>query len=63
MARRSARPFRCGIACLKQPRGFVQDHAYWGCESTADECAAALREVGLPFETLTSQRCGIESLI
>ena len=38
---------------LNQSRGFVQDHAYWGCESTADECAAALREVGLPFETRT----------
>lgn len=33
----------------------MQDHAYWGCESTADECAAALREVGLPFETRTEQ--------
>jgi len=37
---------------LKQPRGFVQDHGYWGCESTADECATALRDVGLFFESL-----------
>jgi carbamoyltransferase len=33
-------------------RGFVQDHAYWGCESTDDECLAAIREAGLPCETL-----------
>ena len=32
-------------------RGFVQDHAYWGCESNGDECAAAIRDAGLPFET------------
>jgi carbamoyltransferase len=32
-------------------RGFVQDHAYWGCESNGDECASAIRDAGLPFET------------
>lgn len=37
---------------LGKPRGFVQDHAYWGCESSDAECAEAIREVGLPFETL-----------
>lgn len=39
---------------LGRPRGFVQDHAYWGCESTDDECLAAIREVGLPCESLTA---------
>ncbi len=33
-------------------RGFVQDHAYWGCESTDAECLAAIRESGLPCESL-----------
>jgi carbamoyltransferase len=33
-------------------RGFVQDHAYWGCESSEAECAADLRLAGLPFDTL-----------
>lgn len=33
-------------------RGFVQDHAYWGCESGNDECLASIREAGLPCETL-----------
>ncbi len=36
---------------LGKPRSFVQDHAYWGCESTCDECAAAIRDAGLPFQT------------
>ena len=36
---------------LGKPRRFVQDHAYWGCESSADECEAAIREACLPFET------------
>jgi carbamoyltransferase len=36
---------------LGNPRTFVQDHAYWGCESKDDECASAIREAGLPFET------------
>lgn len=38
---------------LDRPRSFVQEHAYWGCESDADECAAALRAAGLPCEPLT----------
>lgn len=33
-------------------RGFVQDHAYWGCKSDNAECLAAVREAGLPCETL-----------
>ena len=37
---------------LGGPRGFVQNHAYWGCESSDDECLAAIREAGLPCETL-----------
>ncbi|HEX6960764.1 MAG TPA: carbamoyltransferase C-terminal domain-containing protein [Lacipirellula sp.] len=36
---------------LKRPRSFLQDHAYWGCESSDDECAAALAEAGLPFRS------------
>ena len=36
-------------------RGFVQDHAYWGCESTDDECGAAIREAGLTCETLEEE--------
>jgi carbamoyltransferase len=36
---------------LGKPRTFIQDHAYWGCESDADACAAAIRDAGLPFET------------
>ncbi|MBP6783741.1 MAG: carbamoyltransferase [Verrucomicrobiales bacterium] len=33
-------------------RGFVQDHAYWGCESSDGENLAAIHEAGLPCETL-----------
>jgi carbamoyltransferase len=36
---------------LGKPRRFVQEHALWGCESSADECEAAIREACLPFET------------
>ncbi len=43
---------------LGQPRSFVQDHAYWGCESTADECEAAARAAGLPY-----QRCDDSALV
>lgn len=39
---------------LGKPRRFVQDHAYWGCESTDDECATAIQDAGLPFEKLES---------
>ncbi|TWU16998.1 carbamoyltransferase family protein [Allorhodopirellula heiligendammensis] len=35
---------------LGNPRSFVQDHAYWGCESTDDECANAIRTAELPFD-------------
>lgn len=37
---------------LGKPRRFVQDHAYWGNESSDDECAAAITEAGLPFDQL-----------
>jgi carbamoyltransferase len=33
-------------------RSFVQDHAYWGCESSSDECLTAIHQAGLPCETL-----------
>jgi len=36
---------------LGKPRRFVQEHALWGCESSDDECEAAIREACLPFET------------
>jgi len=32
---------------LGQPRSFVQDHAYWGCESSDDACHAAVHAAGL----------------
>jgi carbamoyltransferase len=37
---------------LGNPRGFVQDHAYWGCESSDEECREAIVAAELPFETL-----------
>jgi carbamoyltransferase len=40
---------------LGNGRGFVQDHAYWGCESSDEECLAAAREVGLPGEALQDE--------
>jgi carbamoyltransferase len=36
---------------LGKPRGFVQDHAYWGCSFNDEACAEAIREAGLPFES------------
>jgi len=36
---------------LGNPRAFVQNHAYWGCESPCDDCAAAICDAGLPFDT------------
>lgn len=33
-------------------RAFVQDHAYWGCESSDDENLAAIQDAGLPCESL-----------
>jgi carbamoyltransferase len=38
---------------LGKPRSFVQDHAYWGYESTDDECGAAIRAAGIPSQTLS----------
>src|SRR5947209_3331514 len=40
---------------LKQPRKFRMEHAYYGPGFTSDECAAALREAGLKFETLPDE--------
>ena len=37
-------------------RGFVQDHAYWGCESTDEECATALTDAGIPFNVLDEEQ-------
>lgn len=39
---------------LGKPRSFIQDHAYWGCESTDDECASAIEHAGLPYDRLES---------
>jgi carbamoyltransferase len=36
---------------LGKPRGFVQDHAYWGCSFDDEACAEAIRQAGLPFES------------
>lgn len=33
-------------------RGFVQDHAYWGCSSTNEECRQAIEKEGLPYSAL-----------
>jgi carbamoyltransferase len=33
-------------------RGFVQDHAYWGCASTDEECRRAIEQEGLPYAAL-----------
>ncbi len=35
---------------LGKPRTFVQDHAYWGCASTDDECEAAIKKSGLAYK-------------
>jgi carbamoyltransferase len=40
---------------LGGPRGFVQNHAYWGCEFTDAECLTAIKEAGLSCETLDDQ--------
>lgn len=37
---------------LGQPRNFVQDHAYWGCESTDEECEAAAKAAETCYERL-----------
>jgi carbamoyltransferase len=40
---------------LGGPRGFIQNHAYWGCESSDAECSAAVKEAGLPCEILEGE--------
>ena len=40
---------------LNQPRKFVMEHAYYGPGFSSEECAAALREAGLRFETLPDE--------
>lgn len=40
---------------LDKPRTFVQSHALWGCESTDEECEAAILESGLPFDKLDGE--------
>lgn len=37
---------------LKQPRGFQMNHVYYGPSFSPDQCAAAIQEAGLDFETL-----------
>jgi len=37
---------------LGKARTFVQDHAYWGCESTAAEAVAAAEKLGVPCRQL-----------
>ena len=41
---------------LKQPRIFKMEHAYYGPGFSSEECAAALAEAGLKFETLPDSR-------
>ncbi len=40
---------------LKQPRKFRQEHAYYGPSFTSAQCAAALKDAGLKFETLPDE--------
>ncbi|MDQ1524701.1 MAG: carbamoyltransferase [Pyrinomonadaceae bacterium] len=40
---------------LKQPRKFRMEHAYYGPGFTSEECAQALTEAGLRFETLPDE--------
>lgn len=35
---------------LNQPRTFVQNHAYWGCEATESDAVIAAEAEGVPFE-------------
>jgi len=37
---------------LRQPRQFVQSHAYWGCVSSDDDCLSAIQAAGLHFVSL-----------
>ena len=41
---------------LKQPRTFKMEHAYYGPGFSSQECAAALTEAGLKFETLPDEK-------
>lgn len=38
---------------LGSKRSFVQDHAYWGYESTEEECRRSIKEAGLPFDSVS----------
>lgn len=40
---------------LKNRRDFRMEHAYWGPSFSNDECAKALRDAGLNFETLSDE--------
>ncbi|MCA9083440.1 MAG: hypothetical protein KDA81_05270, partial [Planctomycetaceae bacterium] len=40
---------------LGQPRTFVQDHAYWGCQTDDAEAVKAAEEAGVPFEELSDE--------
>jgi carbamoyltransferase len=40
---------------LGQPRRFRMEHAYYGPGFTSEECAEALRDAGLKFETLPDE--------
>ncbi|MCA9050475.1 MAG: nodulation protein [Planctomycetaceae bacterium] len=37
---------------LGQPRTFIQDHAYWGCQTDEAEAVMAAKEAGVPYEEL-----------
>jgi carbamoyltransferase len=40
---------------LKQPRSIHMDHAYYGPGFSSEECAVALKQAGLEFETLPDE--------
>ncbi len=40
---------------LGGPRGFIQNHAYCGCESSDAEFSAVVKEAGLPCEVLDGE--------
>lgn len=40
---------------LRKPRTFVQNHAYWGCQSTTEDAIAAAGLIGVPFERLSEE--------
>ena len=37
-------------------RGFVQDHAYWGCEATDAEVVEAAEQLGVPTESYSQEQ-------